>query len=235
MALRHDQELRRVLLYRALEVCSDPRAALTMAIRMERFILDGEGAHEEAEAAGEGGATEVPAPTDQGHGRSSAPTAVERRRWTREDDRALRRLWDEKISVDEVAQRLGRTPASIYGRLRWFGLNPARTRARAAAAGDPVGPAPAEAAGGEADPATPVDGAAAPVTAETVVRFLRSRDYSVVRTGDGRYRLDGREVLTAQELLRKANRVREALGRPCWPADPPAAETRAVVPKTRSN
>ena len=53
---------------------------------------------------------------------------------------------------------------------------------------------------------------------ETVVDFLRSRDYSVVRTGDGRFRLDEREDLTARELLTRANKIRAHLRQPPFSA-----------------
>ena len=49
---------------------------------------------------------------------------------------------------------------------------------------------------------------------ETVIQFLRSRDYSVVRVGDGQFKLDGRRILTADELREKANQVRRTLGQP---------------------
>lgn len=47
---------------------------------------------------------------------------------------------------------------------------------------------------------------------EPIVQFLRTRDYSVVRVGDGRFQLDGRHILSADELREKANNVRKALG-----------------------
>jgi hypothetical protein len=47
---------------------------------------------------------------------------------------------------------------------------------------------------------------------DEVVRFLRSRDYSVVVTQDGKYRIDERETLTMEELVARANRVRSQLG-----------------------
>jgi hypothetical protein len=50
----------------------------------------------------------------------------------------------------------------------------------------------------------------------SVIWFLRTRDYTVVQTADGRFKLDEREVLTAEELFKRANRVREWLGRPTW-------------------
>jgi|GEM_PF-2786397 len=49
---------------------------------------------------------------------------------------------------------------------------------------------------------------------EPIVHFLRSRDYSVVRVEDGRFRVDGRHVLDADELREKANKVRQSLGKP---------------------
>lgn len=49
---------------------------------------------------------------------------------------------------------------------------------------------------------------------EPIIHFLRSRDYSVVRVEDGRFRLDGRQVLDADELREKANKVRQSLGKP---------------------
>lgn len=49
---------------------------------------------------------------------------------------------------------------------------------------------------------------------EPIIHFLRSRDYSVVRVEDGRFRLDGRHVLDANELREKANKVRQSLGKP---------------------
>jgi len=47
---------------------------------------------------------------------------------------------------------------------------------------------------------------------DPVIQFLRSRDYSVVRVGEGRFQLDGRHILSADELREKANNVRKALG-----------------------
>ena len=47
---------------------------------------------------------------------------------------------------------------------------------------------------------------------EQVIHFLRSRDYSVTRVGDGRFKLDGRRILTSVELREKADHVRKMLG-----------------------
>jgi hypothetical protein len=53
---------------------------------------------------------------------------------------------------------------------------------------------------------------------DSVVHFLRTRDYSVVPTEDDCYDLDGRKVLTAQELFERANKVRAQLKQPTWTA-----------------
>lgn len=49
---------------------------------------------------------------------------------------------------------------------------------------------------------------------DPVIQFLRSRDYSVVRVGDGQFQLDGRRILSAAELREKANQVKKSLGQP---------------------
>ena len=54
---------------------------------------------------------------------------------------------------------------------------------------------------------------------ETVITFLRTRDYSVVRSDDGRYLLDEREHLTPSELVDRANSVRLHLGQPIFPKE----------------
>lgn len=49
---------------------------------------------------------------------------------------------------------------------------------------------------------------------EPIIHFLRSRDYSVVRVENGRFKLDGRRILNADELREKANQVAVSLGKP---------------------
>ena len=56
-------------------------------------------------------------------------------------------------------------------------------------------------------------------TVETVVQFLRSRDYKVFRKEDGRYEIDGNRVATAEELVHLANLERSYLGKPEFAAD----------------
>ena len=114
MALQVDQELRRDLLLKALEACSDPDEALEIAVRMERFILDGQtSSKNESLAPKENGST-------QQHQEKKAHT---RPRWTSDDDSHLQRLWQEKVSVEAIAEQLQRTPAGIYGRMRQLGLS----------------------------------------------------------------------------------------------------------------
>ncbi|HEY9548633.1 MAG TPA: hypothetical protein VIR45_03955 [Kiloniellaceae bacterium] len=55
---------------------------------------------------------------------------------------------------------------------------------------------------------------------DPIIHFLRSRDYSVVRVEDGRFKLDGRRVLSAEELREKANQVRLSMGKPPFAPHP---------------
>lgn len=55
---------------------------------------------------------------------------------------------------------------------------------------------------------------------DPIIHFLRSRDYSVVRVEGGRFKLDGRRVLSAGELREKANQVRQTLGQPPFAPQP---------------
>ena len=113
MALQVDQELRKDLLLKALEACSDPDEALEIAVRMERFILDGQGSDN----------NESPAPKVNGSMQQEQEKKVYTRpRWTTNDDGHLRRLWQENVSVEGIAEQLQRTPASIYGRVRQLGF-----------------------------------------------------------------------------------------------------------------
>lgn len=56
-----------------------------------------------------------------------------------------------------------------------------------------------------------------PVTLESVIRFMRSRDYVVVDKDNGTFELDSRHVLTADQLVERANVVRRRMGKPCFP------------------
>ena len=63
-------------------------------------------------------------------------------------------------------------------------------------------------------------GATRPATSiETVVKFMRTRDYSIVRAEDGRFVVDERDHLTPEELLERANSLRGHLGQPLFPKE----------------
>ncbi len=117
MSLQVDQELRRDLLLKALEACSDPDEALEIAVRMERFILDGQ-------VSSQNEAPAPPSPEENGSTqRQQEKKAHTRPRWTSDDDSHLQRLWQEKVSVEAIAEQLQRTPAGIYGRVRQLGFS----------------------------------------------------------------------------------------------------------------
>ncbi len=218
MGVEEQRKQRRDLLLRVLEACPDPEQALAVAVRMEQFIIDGQTSRERPQ--------EVPLPEEQ-------PASVGQRkicnrvRWTGEDDAHLRQLWQGNQSVEKVAQEFHRTPASIYARVRLLELTSSRrdtkngkknygTRKNGGAIPDKLSPTvnSEEIAGPE------TVGIAGPETVgiESVVHFLRTRDYSVVPTEDGSYELDGRNILTAQELFERANKVRGQIKRPTWAA-----------------
>ncbi len=97
-----------------------------------------------------------------------------------------------------------------------------RERYRPAGAGKPApasGPQrgygrKAGAGGVTASEGTAAKGVSPQIFVDPIVQFLRSRDYSVVRVGEGQFRLDGRRVVSADELRQKANQVRASLGQP---------------------
>ena len=229
MPLTAYQELRKELLFRALDTCDSLDAAVGAATRLERFIMSGEESavapalSDQREHHTEESGVPVDSPPETG-------STGKRRHWLADDDASLRKLWKEDHAADEIAQMMQRTTASIYSRAHQLGL---ARRVTARTKPSPSGKLDAgsqqikikkdvqtkeptllgnhtssiRANGGAADELVSID---------TVVHFLRSRDYSVVKTRDGHYNLDEREMLTAQELFNRANRVREQLGRPVW-------------------
>lgn len=114
MSIQEEQERRRDLLLKALDACSDPEQALTVAVRMEQFIVDGQNFREQPQ--------EAPQPGEQLSSEISGKKC-NRSRWTAEDDTQLHQLWQGNLTVEEIAQELQRTPASIYGRVRNLDLS----------------------------------------------------------------------------------------------------------------
>ena len=203
MGVQEEQERRRDLLLRALEACPDPEQALAVAVRMEQFIIDGQTSREKPHEATQ--------PGEQPSSDGSRKTC-NRSRWTGDDDAHLRRFWQDDLTIEVITRELQRTPASIYGRMRQLGLSSGR-RDKKKGKNKTEHSSP--------DEQSPnvnteeIDDLEA-VGIDSVVHFLRTRDYSVIPTEDGRYKLDGRKVLTAQEMLKRANKVRNQLGRPAW-------------------
>ena len=203
MGIQEEQERRRDLLLKALEACSDPEQALTVAVRMEQFIPNGQALREQPQE-----------PTQLGGQMSTESPGKKciRSRWTEEDDTHLRQLWQGNLTVEEIALKLERTPASIYARVRILdlssGIHDAKNGKRKKKRTSPAKHA-------LISHSEKINGFDA-VGIDSVVHFLRTRDYSVVQTKDDRYDLDGRKVLTAQELFERANGVRAQLGRPIW-------------------
>jgi hypothetical protein len=205
MLLREDQELRRDLALRVLDRCTEPRRTLEIAARLERYVMQGRqtpGQNQEPKPS----IVAAPASPDD------SPKSHCQRRWTRGEDRQLGQLWQESAGVLAIARVLDRTPEGVNRRVRRQGLD--RDNGR--------GSTPIR----NSEPKIPLRKSIVTVPSNTadqeqvsissVIWFLRTRDYTVVQTVDGCYRLDGRDVLTAEELFKRANRVRECLGRPTW-------------------
>ena len=239
MTMKAEQELRKELLIRVLDRYPNLDAAFQAVVHMERFVLEGAKttASEHTGGAGSAPPEEIgplnEAQNTNGNGADSKPRRPGRWcRWAPEDDAILRQCWAEDGAVEEIAWKLERSPASIYGRARQLGLRRDRTsldrnarridiyarNGNGAGRNGQDGRTEQEASHHTAG-AQVLNGSVSddPVSIESVVQFLRTRDYSVVRTGDGRYRLDGRDTVTAEQLFDRANRVRERLGRPIWP------------------
>ena len=205
MSIQEEQERRRDLLLRALDACPDPEQALIVAVRMEKFITDGQTSPEQ------------PHESTQPDGQLSSESSgkkCNRSRWTGADDTHLHQLWQGNLTVEEIAQELERTPASIYARVRILDLssnldesNNGKRKKKRTSPG-------AHSLTAHSEKINLFEA----VGIDSVVHFLRTRDYSVVQTKNDCYDLDGRKVLTAQELFDRANGVRAQLGRPTWAA-----------------
>lgn len=241
MSSRSEQEVRRELLMKALEASSDPEEALQLARRMEQFIRFGASGpacsgSEERSAREPSVAPTLATASDgpRGHGAGKKP------RWSPEEEQQLRQHWQNGRACAEMAERLGRTEVSIIARARRMGLPFVRAKKTAvghrqqSSNGTRSGSEPTA----EADIAEPGSASrtlalgifetdlpgtsrakTAASTMEAVITFMRSRDYSVVRTADGTFRLDGHLEFTRLELIARANRLRESLKKPTFELD----------------
>jgi len=114
LGIQEEQGRRHDLLLKALETCPDPEQALTVAVRMEQFIIGGQTSRKKSQEATQ--------PAGQPSSEGSRKTSI-RSRWIEDDDTFLRRLWQSNLAIEEIAQELQRTPASIYGRVRILDLS----------------------------------------------------------------------------------------------------------------
>ncbi len=203
MGVQEEQERRRELLLRALEACPDPEQALAMALRMEQFIIDGQTSSEKPHEVTQ----RVVPPSSEGPRKT-----CNRSRWTASDDAHLRRLWQNDLTVEAIAQKLQRTPASIYGRARKLGLSSNKHDMKKEMQKTKCSRSNKRPPHTNSEDINDFE----VVGIDSVVHFLRTRDYSVTPKEDGCYKLDGRKVLTAQELFERANQVRAQLKRPKW-------------------
>ncbi len=247
--MKAGQELRRDLLLRVLDRYPNLDAAFQAVTQMERFILAGVEPTIAEKAADLGGLSpekENPSTaarakkgngTNQGTRKDNGANGKSRkphrwRQWVPEDDALLRQYWADNDAVDEIAGKLERTPASIYGRARQLGLRRDKRTPRRVSRGQIVSARKGNDHGRDSGnrsaskKSAPQNdnrrianetGPSETVCIEEVVQFLRSRDYTVVGGADGRYLLDGRQKMTAKQLFQRANKLRERLKKPCWP------------------
>ncbi len=237
--MKAEQELRRDLLLRVLDRYPNLDAAFQAVTQMERFILAGVEPTIAEKATDLGGLSpekenpSTAARAKKGNGTKGKSRKPHRwHQWVPEDDALLRQYWADNDAVDEMAGKLERTPASIYGRARQLGLRRDKRTPRRVSRGQIVSARKGNDHGRDSGNRSASkksapqndnhqipngNGANESVCIEEVVQFLRSRDYTVVGGEDGRYLLDGRQKMTAKQLFQRANKVRERLKKPCWP------------------
>ncbi|MDZ7713534.1 MAG: hypothetical protein U5L06_10655 [Rhodovibrio sp.] len=185
-------------------------------------------------------ATPRPSNGGTGVGRGAGPKA----RWDDEAEQVLRAEWGTGRPVEEIAALIGRTVGSTRERARRLGLSrPKRSEIAPEYRPQPAGrPAP----GGRAQSADvrtfkagakrkrrrrprhedmrraePIDISAYRIqrpgeTIESVVNFVRSRDYQVVRAEDGTFVVDGRKQFSEAAFVEWANGLRRMLNKPAF-------------------
>lgn len=131
MQLTAAQELRRELLQFALSKQPEIEAAITMATRMEQFVLEGcpasaaELAQQGSAASGNSAGPDrpyVPAACQPESATTGGKEVVRKRRWSAEDDAQLTQMWHAEASLEEIAVHLNRTVPSLYSRARALGF-----------------------------------------------------------------------------------------------------------------
>lgn len=175
-----------------------------------------------------------------GVGRGAGPKA----RWDAEAEAVLRAEWGTGKPVEEIAAQIGRTVGSTRERARRLGLSrPKRCEvapeyrpqpASRKAAGAPAASRGADVRSfkakrsGRRRPrhedmrrAEPIDISAYRIqrpgeTIDSVVNFVRSRDYQVVRGTDGTFVVDGRKHFSEAAFVEWANGLRRMLNKPAF-------------------
>ncbi|MBK1696050.1 hypothetical protein CKO21_02170 [Rhodovibrio salinarum] len=174
-----------------------------------------------------------------GVGRGAGPKT----RWDEGAEEVLRAEWGTGRPVEEIAAKIGRTVGSTRERARRLGLSrPKRSEVAPEYRPQPAN-RPVAAKGGGADVRTlhtktkrkgrrrprhadvrrvePIDISAYRIqrpseTIDSVVNFVRSRDYQVVRAADGTFVVDGRKEFTEAAFIEWANGLRRMLKKPAF-------------------
>lgn len=224
----------------------------------DRTAATGAGDNAPASAGG----AEAPAKLRQGSG--------PKRRWNPEDERVLREMWENGEETSAIAEALQRTPASVRERARALSL--VRRKAESQKRGgntparSPLRKGGAQTRGrngyrraGRNNVHTKDDGPSIhdieayrirrPVdTMETVINFVRSRDYSVTTKDSGGFVVDGHRHMGTEEFIAWANNLRRQMNKPEFPlsvgeaspskgaaSDAPAAEAHTCSAEAPSS
>lgn len=175
-----------------------------------------------------------------GVGRGSGPKA----RWDAASEAKLRAEWATGKPVEVIAAEIGRTVGSTRERARRLGLRRPKQsevapeyRAQTARTSAPGAETPRagnvrtlKASGTrkrrrprheDMRRAEPIDISAYRIkrpseTIDSVVNFVRSRDYQVVRASDGTFMVDGRKQFSEDAFVEWANGLRRMLNKPAF-------------------
>jgi|HubBroStandDraft_1064217.scaffolds.fasta_scaffold01335_13 hypothetical protein len=188
-----------------------PDDALAVAEQMERFI---HGASAREQSAGQTSQTDADKATATSENTQQTDTDGTSDGTSRAkgilSDKVFRRRFENALASGannrEIAARFGLTLRQTNG-LRQ-GLARRKT--------------PPEPLRGDGGPQEAPRGQRQELTAESlddVVRFLRQRDDVIVRNGEN-FLLNSRQLLTAAELVERANRKRRELGKAAFPVEP---------------
>ena len=132
MTLSCEEQLRRDILLKALEVLGDTEAAMTAMLQMERFVRSGDrvcvaaGGLSARQDVRENDPCLHPVPPVE-----CPPLASEkgrRRRWSDTEDALLRRLWSDGFTAGAISVQLRRTEASVATRASVLALERATGR-----------------------------------------------------------------------------------------------------------